>query len=100
MADALGHASPGPTPKPPPPEEPVPDPVAEADQYAVIYPQRAPRSCRSRAISVPPELVDAIVTGTGPALRALLVSPTGTRGIDEISAAEPHSRSEQRVGVS
>ena len=50
--------------------------------------------------SPPPELVDAIVTGTGPALRALLVSPTGTRGIDEISAAEPHSRSEQRVGVS
>ncbi len=28
---------------PPPPEEPVPDPVAEAEQYAVIYPQRAAR---------------------------------------------------------
>ena len=100
-ADALGHASPAATSEPPSPEELVPDPVAEADQYAVIYPQRAallPQPCDF--VPPPPELVDAIVTGTSPALRALLVSPTGTRDIDEIPAAEPHSRSEQRVGVS
>jgi hypothetical protein len=114
MADALGHASPAATPEPPPPppdpqppEEPVSDPVAEADQYAVIYPQRA---ARIRALGglpqpcdfgpPPPELVDAIVTGTSPTLCALLVSPTGTRDIDEIPAAGPSSRSEHRVGVS
>jgi hypothetical protein len=86
MADALGVASPEapPEPSPPPPpapepaEEPVPDPVAEADRYAVIYPQRA---ARIRALGglpqpcdfgpPPPELVDAIVTGTSPTLRAL-----------------------------
>jgi hypothetical protein len=52
--------------------------VAEADRYAVIYPQRA---ARIRALGglpqpcdfgpPPPELVDAIVTGTSPTLRAL-----------------------------
>jgi hypothetical protein len=86
MADALGDASPeapAEAPPPPPPapqpaEEPVPDPVAEADRYAVIYPQRA---ARIRALGglpqpcgfgpPPPELVDAIVTGTSPTLRAL-----------------------------
>ena len=85
MADALGHASPAAAPEPPspppepqPPEEPVPDLVAEADRYAIIYPQRA---ARIRALGglpqpcdfgpPPPELVDAIVTGTSPTLRAL-----------------------------
>ncbi len=85
MADALGHASPDAAPEPPspqpeprPPEDPVPDPVAEADRYAIIYPQRA---ARIRALGglpqpcdfgpPPPELVDAIVTGTSPTLRAL-----------------------------
>ena len=111
MADALGHASPGRTPNhrhrrpPQPPEEPVPDPVAEADRYAVIYPQRA---ARIRALGLPqpcdfgpppPELVDAIVTGTGPTLRALecLVSPTGTRDIDETSSRRATVRAQNIV---
>jgi hypothetical protein len=101
MADALGHASPAPAPTPcspppdpHPPEESAPDPVSEADQYAAIYPRRA---ARIRALGglpqpcdfgpPPPELVDAIVTGTSPTLRALeepcAVSPTGTRDVDE-----------------
>jgi hypothetical protein len=117
MADALGHAAPAPAPtpeprppEPPAPEEPVPDPVAEADQYAVIYPQRAalirslgglPQPCDFGP--PPPELVDAIVTGTSPTLRALenpSVSPTGTRDIDETPGVEPYSYSEHCVGVS
>jgi hypothetical protein len=86
MADALGHpaseATPEPSPPPPPDpqpaEEPVPDLVAEADRYAVIYPQRAaliralgglPQPCDFGP--PPPELVDTIVTGTSPTLRAL-----------------------------
>jgi hypothetical protein len=57
---------------------PQPDPVAEADQYAIIYPRRAalirslgglPARCDFGA--PPAELVHAIVTGTSPALRAL-----------------------------
>ncbi len=116
MTDALGLASPAATPEPPPPsppdpqppEEPKPDPAAEADQYALIYPQRA---ARIRALGglpqpsdfgpPPPELVHAIVTGTSPTLRALeIVSPTGTRDIDETPGAELGSCSEHRVGVS
>jgi hypothetical protein len=86
MANALGDASPEalPEPSPPPPpapqsaEEPVPDLVAEADRYAVIYPQRAARIRSLGGLPQPcdfgpppPELVDAIVTGTSPTLRAL-----------------------------
>ena len=61
-----------------PEQEPQADPTAEAEQYAIIYPQRAKQI---RALGrLPdkldfgppsPELVRAIVTGTGPALRAL-----------------------------
>jgi hypothetical protein len=86
MANALGDAAPEalPEPSPPPPpapqsaEEPVPDLVAEADRYAVIYPQRAARIRSLGGLPQPcdfgpppPELVDAIVTGTSPTLRAL-----------------------------
>ena len=86
MADALGDPSPEATPEPSPPpppapqsaEEPVPDLVAEADRYAVIYPQRAARIRSLGGLPQPcdfgpppPELVDAIVTGTSPTLRAL-----------------------------
>jgi hypothetical protein len=56
----------------------VPDLVAEADRYAVIYPQRAARIRSLGGLPQPcdfgpppPELVDAIVTGTSPTLRAL-----------------------------
>ena len=112
MADALGHASPAATPTPPPdpqpPEEPAPDPLAEADQYAVLYPQRA---ARIRALGglpqpcdfgpPPPELVHAIVTGTSPTLCASLGShPQGHETSMRIPAAEPSSRSEHCVGVS
>ena len=86
MANALGEASPEapPEPSPPPPpvpqpaEEPEPDLVAEADRYAVIYPQRAARIRSLGGLPQPcdfgpppPELVDAIVTGTSSTLRAL-----------------------------
>ena len=65
---------------PPTPSEPDPaaDIAAEAEMYAIIYPQRA---TRIRALGgLPgkldfgppsPELVEAIVKGTGPNLRAL-----------------------------
>jgi hypothetical protein len=60
------------------PPEPEPDIAAEADKYAVIYPQRAaairasgglPEPCRFGPPS--PELIRAIVSGTSPTLRAL-----------------------------
>jgi hypothetical protein len=66
--------------------EPVPDIAAEADQYAVIYPQRAaqiralgglPEPCRFGPPS--DELVRAIVTGTSPTLRALDAENDTTR---------------------
>jgi hypothetical protein len=80
MADALGRTPPAPMAEPPPPppapapsEEaaPRPDPLAEADQYAIIYPRRValtrslgglPARCD---FGLPePELVQAIVAGT------------------------------------
>jgi len=85
----------GPAPDAPPPpartEPPAPalgegrgvDIVAEAEQYALIYPERAariralgglPRPCDFGPPS--PELVHAIVTGTSPILRALDKQPT------------------------
>ena len=87
MADALGRPQPAPIAEPPPPdaaptpeeETPPPsDPLAEADQYAIIYPRRAalirslgglPPNCDFGAPA--PELVHAIVTGTSPTLHAL-----------------------------
>jgi hypothetical protein len=88
MADALGRAplaamaEPPPAPAPiheaVPAPEPKADIAAEADYYAVVYPQRA---ARIRALGgLPakldfgppsPELVHAIVTGTSPVLQAL-----------------------------
>jgi hypothetical protein len=87
MADALGRNPPAPMAEPPPPpsaptppEEawPQPDPLAEADEYAIIYPRRA-ALIRSLGGLPPrcdfgppePELVQAIVTGISPTLRAL-----------------------------
>lgn len=78
---------PQPEPQPPEPEpaqddEPTPDPVAEADEYTVIYPDRA-RLIR-RAGCLPPDvrfgppedyLVRALVTGRTPTLLALDAEP-------------------------
>ena len=60
------------------PDEPQPDLAAEAETYAVLYPRRAqlirrlgglPSDCNFGPPE--PELVQAIVTSTSPALRAL-----------------------------
>ncbi|HXA26082.1 MAG TPA: hypothetical protein VNW90_27690 [Acetobacteraceae bacterium] len=90
MAQALGRAPPAAMAEPPPPEAPSPDeeqvpqpdPVAEAEQYAIIYPRRAAliRSLgglpdRPDFGPPPPELVHAIVTGSTPHLRALDAAP-------------------------
>jgi hypothetical protein len=84
MADALGREPPAPMAAPQPPPEPEPEPedesrtLTEAEQYAVIYPRRAAviRSLgglpgKPDFDPPPPELVDAIVTGSSPVLRAL-----------------------------
>jgi hypothetical protein len=85
MALALGRDPPAAMEEPPPPpapllppEEPVPDPIAEAEQYAIIYPQRAARIRALGGLPQPldfgppePYLVQAIITGNSPALRAL-----------------------------
>ncbi len=85
-AQALGRAPPAAMAEPPPPEPsspdeeqvPQPDLVAEAEQYAIIYPRRAAliRSLgrlpdRPDFGPPPPELVHAIVTGNSPQLCAL-----------------------------
>ena len=83
MADALGRTPPAPMTEPePPPSTPEPGDefatLAEADQYAIMYPRRAvlirkhgglPEKCDFG----PPEphIVNGIVTGTSPILRAL-----------------------------
>ena len=71
---ALGEGR-GPVPTEP---NPPADIAAEADQYAVIYPDRAARIRANRGLPQKldfgppsPELVHAIVTGTSPILRAL-----------------------------
>lgn len=71
-------AEPEPPPAPVRDEEPVPDPVAEAEQYAVMYPVRAAQIRRYGRIPPdarfgPPEayIVNALVTGQTPMLRAL-----------------------------
>ncbi|HXA21962.1 MAG TPA: hypothetical protein VNW90_06655 [Acetobacteraceae bacterium] len=87
MADALGRTPPAPMEEPPPPPsapapvaeaEPPFEQLAEADQYAIIYPRRAAliRSLGglpARCDFGPPssDLVHAIVTGTSPTLCAL-----------------------------
>ena len=86
MASALGR--PNVPPAAPPPPEPVPEPapepedrfaaLSEAEQYAVIYPDRAALIRQHGALPPnctfgPPEpdLVRAIATGTSPVLRKL-----------------------------
>jgi hypothetical protein len=76
MAEALGHAEPAPVPEPT--EAPKPDPVAAAEEYAVLHPERAALIRRlgcvpDNASFGPPEdyLVHALVTGRTPALLAL-----------------------------
>jgi hypothetical protein len=83
MAQALPGAPPAAMPEPPPPRMPPPpvpqaDPIAEAEQYAVIYPQRAALIRRLGRVPDnvtfgPPEehLVRALVTGRSPVLLAL-----------------------------
>jgi hypothetical protein len=86
MAQALGRAAPGAMVEPPPPpvpaaeEDPTPnaDPIAEAEHYAVIYPQRAALIRRLGRVPDnvsfgPPEdyLVRALVTGRTAVLLAL-----------------------------
>jgi hypothetical protein len=90
MADALAAPGSPPVPEPPPPdpeppaaseplaEEPQADLAAEAEQYAIIYPRRAARIRSLGRLPEPcdfgppsQELVQAIVTGTSPALRDL-----------------------------
>jgi len=84
MAEALGHtqstpnAAPQPAADPEPAEEPEPDPIAAAEEYAVLYPERAALIRRlgrvpENASFAPPEdyLVRALVTGRTPALLAL-----------------------------
>jgi hypothetical protein len=83
MADALGRTPPA---EPPPPEpepasdeaEPKHDPIAEAELYAVMYRDRAIKIRKHGGMPPdakfgPPEdwLVQALVTGQSPALRAL-----------------------------
>ena len=83
---ALGRDPPAAMEEPPqpppapllPPEEPVPDPIAEAEQYAIIYPQHAARIRALGGLPQPldfgppaPYLVQAIIAGNSPALRAL-----------------------------
>jgi hypothetical protein len=78
MAEALGRAPPAPLEPAQEAAEPASNLATEADQYAVVYPDRArqiraagglPANCRFGPPSS--ELVRAIVTGTSPALRAL-----------------------------
>ncbi len=76
MAEALGRAEPAPVPEPA--EEATPDPIAAAEEYAVLYPERAALIRRlgcvpDNASFGPPEdyLVHALVTGRTPALLAL-----------------------------
>jgi hypothetical protein len=92
MTDALGVVEPAamaepPQPPPPPPqpqaEAPVSDPIAEAERYAVLYPQLAARiralsrlsgtvTARPDPAIGPPsaELTQASIAGNRPALRA------------------------------
>ena len=87
MADALGRTPPAPMEEPPPPPsapapvaeaEPPFEQLAEADHYAITYPRRAALIRSLGCLPAPctfgppePELVQAIVTGTSPILRAL-----------------------------
>jgi len=86
MADALSRTPPAPAAEPPPPPAPPPpdeanqqpDPIAEAEQYAIFYPRRAALILTLGGLPPsydfgppPPELVHALVTGTTPTLRAL-----------------------------
>jgi hypothetical protein len=85
MAQALGRAGPGASAQPPPPvpapaEDGMPkaDPVAEAEQYALIYPQPAALIRRLGRVPDdvtfgPPEdyLVRELVNGQSPVLLAL-----------------------------
>ena len=81
MAVVLAHPLPRPNRRRP--RNPCPTRSPRRISIAVIYPQRAALICSPGGLPQPcdfgpppPELVDAIVTGTSPALRARLVSPT------------------------
>ena len=78
MAEALAH----PPPPPAQPETPNPDPIAEAERYALHHRKRAAliRSLRRLPDKfdvgpMRPEVVHAIITGTTPILRALDPQP-------------------------
>ena len=85
MADALGRTAPAPMAEPPPPQPapiaaeeawPQPDPVAEADHYAITYPRRTDplAGLPAGAVHLRPAGARpgaAIVAGTSPILRAL-----------------------------
>ena len=65
--------------------EPVPDPVAAAEHYALIYPDRAALirahgGLPPRLTFGPPEpaIVAALVNGASPALRAIAAHPVGS----------------------
>jgi hypothetical protein len=94
MAQALGRAGPGAMVEPPPPPVPaavedampIADPIAEAEHYAVVYPQRAALIRRRGRVPDnvsfgPPEdyLVRALVTGRTAALLALDRAAVGAR---------------------
>ncbi len=93
MAEALGRPQPEAAAEPPPPSVPAameqaapkPDPLMEAEQYAVTYPRRAALIRRLGRVPDnvtfdPPEdyLVRALVTGRPPALLALDRQPAAT----------------------
>jgi hypothetical protein len=80
MADALAHAAPPPAPVPP--ADPRPDPIAEAERYALSHRKRAVLIRRFGRLPdklavgwLRPEVVHAIATGTTPTLRALDARP-------------------------
>jgi len=88
MAQALPGALSATAPEPPPPppstaepprdDEPRPDPIAEAEHYALIYPDRARLIRRTGGVPAnakfgkpEPAIAHALVTGRTPILRAL-----------------------------
>lgn len=85
-ADAL--IEPQPAPAPQPAEPPKPNPIAEAERYARLHRKRAALIRRLGHIPhklncgpLPPDLVQAIITGSTPVLRALDKRPDRTAAI-------------------
>jgi hypothetical protein len=80
VAQPLSPPAPAPQPEPEPIEEAelAPDPVVEAEHYAILYPERAALIRRMRGVPAnasfgPPDddLVQALITARTPALAAL-----------------------------